>query len=250
MPIKLKKSLQIYLSKLKKPTPQLRISHRAITSSTCWILPGCKHPKTPSFAAGRHRPDSHNSDETAALADVDVDHFYHKDTHDLGNSTSFLLESSGLVDPPPDARPSQRFFVLPSSSNSLIEEARSSRNTTTFDDIGSSSNTLPDYIPESIALSAQMKGLNLPDDSIAILTYSSNPYDDFQRSMKEMVDAYFWRYRTIDWDFMEELLFCYLMLNEKKSHKYILGAFVDLIATLRQNTCRIPAKAPKYSGHW
>ncbi|KAG6780479.1 hypothetical protein POTOM_013339 [Populus tomentosa] len=38
----------------------------------------------------------------------------------------------------------------------------------------------------------------------------------------------------VEWDFMEELLFCNLNLDEKTSHKFILNAFVDLIVGLRK----------------
>ncbi|XP_027184179.1 zinc-finger homeodomain protein 2-like [Coffea eugenioides] len=42
---------------------------------------------------------------------------------------------------------------------------------------------------------------------------------------------------------MEELLFCYLNLNDKKSYRFILRAFVDLIVVLRENSSGAPAKS-------
>ncbi|XP_010249776.1 PREDICTED: transcription repressor OFP14 [Nelumbo nucifera] len=255
MPKNLQKALQIYLSKLKKPTPQLFIPRNAITSSTSWILSGCKYPKTPSFAVDRSRPDSHDND-AAALVDIDRFQFenfsslYSNGSDDetirLGSSSGFLFESPRFVDPPPDLHASQRFFVSPGTSGSLIEEARLSASTS--DGIGSSSTTFQDSTTESVTVSSETMGLNLPSDSIAVLTSSSDPYEDFRRSMKEMVEDRLHHHQTIDWEFMEELLFSYLNLNEKKSYKYILGAFVDMVVTLRQNSQTAPAKAGKDSG--
>ncbi|XVF25007.1 hypothetical protein REPUB_Repub13aG0177100 [Reevesia pubescens] len=88
-----------------------------------------------------------------------------------------------------------------------------------------------------------IKSPSIPNECIAVLTYSPNPYDDFKRSMQEMVEARLKHHSTIDWDFMEELLFCYLNLNDKKSYKFILSAFVDLIVDLRQNERKIPARS-------
>ncbi|KAL2904789.1 Transcription repressor OFP14 [Bienertia sinuspersici] len=52
--------------------------------------------------------------------------------------------------------------------------------------------------------------------------------------MQEMLDAKINSNQRVDWDFLEELLFCYLRLNEKKQYRYILSAFVDLVVALRQ----------------
>jgi uncharacterized protein (TIGR01568 family) len=86
----------------------------------------------------------------------------------------------------------------------------------------------------------------LPDNCVALLSYSPSPYDDFRRSMQELVESKYGKlennHRKIDWDFMEEILFCYLNLNEKKSHKFILSAFVDLITVMRRNSEAAPGK--------
>ncbi|GFP88880.1 transcription repressor ofp14 [Phtheirospermum japonicum] len=87
-----------------------------------------------------------------------------------------------------------------------------------------------------------------PDDFIALLTYSPSPYDDFRRSMQEMVDARVEHNGKVDWEFLEELLFCYLDLNNKKSYRYILRAFVDLIVLLRENSGTVPAIRPSLGG--
>ncbi|XP_043725585.1 transcription repressor OFP14-like [Telopea speciosissima] len=266
------KSLQIYLSKLKKPTPsQLPLHSNSIKTSSNWILSGCRHPKTSSFSIDRNQPNNtskDDDDDAATLTDVDrflYENFnslycktdnYNNEGGDDGNNNqrrentnpgAFLFESPRLGEAaPPDVRPSNRFFVSPGTTNSLIEESRSSLST--CDDIGSSSTTATTTttnLRESMALSSakiQSIDLDLPDDSIAVLIYTRDPYEDFRQSMEEMVEDRLSQHETVDWDFMEELLVCYLKLNEKKSYKYILGAFVDLMVILRQNSSNSPGK--------
>lgn len=70
------------------------------------------------------------------------------------------------------------------------------------------------------------------DGSFAVYVYSSRPYNEFFASMVEMVECKLDQDHTVGWDYMEELLLNYLELNEKKVHKYILQAFVDVIEVL------------------
>ncbi|VFQ73089.1 unnamed protein product [Cuscuta campestris] len=59
---------------------------------------------------------------------------------------------------------------------------------------------------------------------------SSNPFEDFRRSMEEMVEGHEGLHQ--DWEFLEELLACYLRINGRDNHGYIVGAFVDLLVHL------------------
>ncbi|KAJ4836681.1 hypothetical protein Tsubulata_043324 [Turnera subulata] len=212
----------------------------------------------------QHGGDSSKDDDAATLSDVDRFLFENfrslyisnegeqdqkrkdklEDDDRVQSSNSLLFESPRFLDPPPNFSAGggshRRFFVAPGSSGSLMEEARaSSTSAATEENVGSSSgsttfNTLND---ESIIASSnedQVKHVRLPDDCIAVLAYSPSPYEDFRRSMQEMVQERLEHKGKIDWDFMEELLFCYLNLNEKKSHRFILSAFVDLIVRLRK----------------
>lgn len=157
---------------------------------------------------------------------------------------------------PPGMR-NRRFFVAPAaaSSCSLIEEARRSL-TSSSEDIISSMMSSTIAISASTANDLTRRTTDhhehdddedaerelSPDDFITVLTYSLNPYDEFKKSMQEMIDA---RHRDggeINWEFMEELLFCFLNLNDKKSHGFILSAFVDLVVVLRENAGCVPAK--------
>ncbi|KAL8036422.1 hypothetical protein ABFS82_12G154600 [Erythranthe guttata] len=72
------------------------------------------------------------------------------------------------------------------------------------------------------------EGRDLCKERVAIMEVESrDPLVDFRASMEEMVEA---RLNGIeDWEFLEELLACFLRVNDKSSHGYILGAFVDLL---------------------
>lgn len=259
------KTLEDYLSKVKKnPTPHIHFPSKKISSSTSWILRGCKHPKTHSFALDRNAKEGHKNDDrdAATLADIDrflfenFKSFYINDDDgetekmgsckdDNGGKTGgVLLESPRVINPTPDVCSTHRFFAGPGSSSSLMEESRTSV-TTTSEGIGSSST------PTTSAASAETttevggdpKEVMGTDDFIAVFTYSPSPYDDFRHSMEEMIEARLRLQGKVDWEFMEELLFCFLDLNDKKSYKYILSAYVDLITVLRENSGKVPARS-------
>ncbi|XP_077247278.1 transcription repressor OFP16-like [Tasmannia lanceolata] len=80
---------------------------------------------------------------------------------------------------------------------------------------------------------------------LAVPTYSPDPYADFRRSMDEMVKAQGLDVRS-DWDRLHELLLCYLALNRKNTHKFIVGAFADLIKSLMKSNDRSESDV---SGH-
>ncbi|KAJ0985593.1 hypothetical protein J5N97_003949 [Dioscorea zingiberensis] len=211
----LQKSIKIYFSKLKKPTLHLP-NHPNSGSGASRLLSVCKYPKTPSFAGNRDQSD--DRDHAATLSDVD--RFLYENFHSLygGGPTESSSESPRLTDPLPDSvRSSGRFFVFPGASNSLLEEARLSATSSLSD-----------------------QGPVVPGGGVAVMTFSKDPYDDFRRSMQDMVDA---RHvdpeQPLDWDFMEELLFCFLELNDRTVHKYILRAFTDLTVSFRR---KVPAR--------
>ncbi|XP_057458623.1 transcription repressor OFP14 [Lotus japonicus] len=274
MPKKIQKTLQDYLIKIKNPHSQIQ----SLSSPKKWALSGCKHPKTPSFAIYGVQSNNHNhnqKDDAATLADVDRFLFENfrslyltdddeteqnrakteqnrvkteenrakqnksEDEEEAPTLASFLFESPRFIDPPPDLCGSARFFVKPGNSGSLVEDALSL--TTTSDEAGSGSLTTVNDSSSSSNSPHDSKGTaSLPDNCVALLTYSRSPYEEFRRSMEEMVEARSRDNRegvaVVDWDFMQELLFCYLNLNEKKTHKFILSAFVDLVADMRRSS--------------
>lgn len=66
---------------------------------------------------------------------------------------------------------------------------------------------------------------------VAVQTYSPDPYSDFRQSMVEMIEARDLTDVKADWDFLNELLLCYLTLNPKHTHKFIVGAFADVVVS-------------------
>lgn len=74
----------------------------------------------------------------------------------------------------------------------------------------------------------------------AVPKMSPDPYEDFKKSIEEMVAALGLRRPAVDDQDeqqqqqqqvrrLQELLLCYLALNRKNAHKYIVGAFADVL---------------------
>ena len=251
MPNKLQKSFQDYQSKIKKQTPHLHFLHGSFSSATSKIILSCKHPRSFSFDgeckdsrkdSDRDQDQDHKKNEDNAATLEDIDRFLfenfkslYAENHDdddnedeekAQNSQNHhsnifaqggtLFDSPRLFTPPPDLCGSHRFFRSPASSSSSCSSAQ-----------GHNSPAIP-------------KGV---EDCIAILKVSPCPYEEFRRSMTEVIEGRIYDNQRVDWDFMEELLFCYLRLNEKKQYRYILSAFVDLVGNLRQNSTSRERKA-------
>ncbi|XP_039114852.1 transcription repressor OFP12-like [Dioscorea cayenensis subsp. rotundata] len=85
------------------------------------------------------------------------------------------------------------------------------------------SNSIVDSAAVPIGSSGSASGLAVP-------TYSPDPYADFRRSMEEMVAAL--GLGLAGRAELQELLLCYLALNRRHAHKYIVGAFADLLVGL------------------
>ncbi|KAH6821578.1 hypothetical protein C2S53_016688 [Perilla frutescens var. hirtella] len=67
---------------------------------------------------------------------------------------------------------------------------------------------------------------------VAVQTFSPDPYSDFRQSMLAMIEARDLSDVEADWEFLNELLVCYLTLNPKHTHKFIVGAFADVVVSL------------------
>ncbi|CAI9104585.1 OLC1v1003289C1 [Oldenlandia corymbosa var. corymbosa] len=276
MPNQIQKSLQDYISKMKqKPNSQNQFppTPRSISSSTSWILRGCKHPRTPSFSSssdqnknnGKESKQHSNatSDHDAGAATLaDVDRFLsenfktlyeNQEEEQVQDVTEMMIKTridddhqaekeESLIEiiPISGRMPARRINPRPRRSSSdrvyTPPPAAASAGSISSDDVSSTSTTTAGGGGK-----AETEQLS-PDDFITVLTYSRNPYDDFKNSMQEMIDARLQHNGKINWEFMEELLFCYLNLNDKKSHRFILRAFVDLVVTLCENQgCVVPA---------
>ncbi|XP_047083629.1 transcription repressor OFP12-like [Lolium rigidum] len=85
--------------------------------------------------------------------------------------------------------------------------------------------------------SAHAGVIGLGAAGVAVPTYSPDPHADFLKSMEEMsaalqLDAR----RRGDRARLHELLLCYLALNDKRAHRYIVSAFTDLLLRLTATT--------------
>ncbi|XP_071721297.1 transcription repressor OFP16-like [Rutidosis leptorrhynchoides] len=107
------------------------------------------------------------------------------------------------------------FFSSPGRSNSIIESSSPS----------TSSLASTSFTPDD-------GGDGFAGGGVAIPTISPDPYFDFRKSMQEMVEARDINDARANWDYLHELLTCYLDLNPKSAHKFIVGAFADLLVTL------------------
>ncbi|KAI8522921.1 hypothetical protein RHMOL_Rhmol13G0034300 [Rhododendron molle] len=112
---------------------------------------------------------------------------------------------------------SQRFFFSsPGRSNSIVESSSS------FSSSSSSSSSL----------TTSVRSDSIVGGGVAVPTYSQDPFEDFRRSMQEMVEARRLVDVSADWNHLHELLTCYLSLNPKSAHKFIVRAFSDLLVSM------------------
>ncbi|KAL6655872.1 hypothetical protein ACP70R_006698 [Stipagrostis hirtigluma subsp. patula] len=188
------------------------------SSSAASFFSGCLHPRTHSFATGRRK---------------------HHDDDDGGDALAFNF---------------QALRVGPAAVASGSDDGSS-----TTQDSDCRGEEKGDGMPAPAAPKAVIGG---GGGGVAVVTFSAAPYDDFRRSMREMVDAGARREAgsgaaprvpatAVDWDFMEELLFCYLQLNDRAVHKDILRAFTDTVAALRRRRRRATAtKSRRTRGPW
>ncbi|BAT85457.1 hypothetical protein LR48_Vigan50s002500 [Vigna angularis] len=119
------------------------------------------------------------------------------------------------------------FFTYPGRSNSIVES------TITDTDCATSSSSLGNPVA-----TVDEKAKTALEGSVAVEMYSLDPYADFRRSMEEMVAA---SPELIDVEAnWKELLFCYLALNPRSTHKFILFAFSDLLLSLMSHSSPPP----------
>ncbi|KAJ8458187.1 hypothetical protein OPV22_031113 [Ensete ventricosum] len=123
-----------------------------------------------------------------------TDSFFTRSSEEQESFSTASEDSDG--DPVVRGLRSDRLFFCPGETSSILEEAKTGE---------------------------------LPfKDSVVLAMESEDPYRDFRLSMEEMVVAHGLR----NWERLEELLVWYLRVNGKKTHGFIVGAFVDLLAGL------------------
>jgi len=189
----------------------------------------CSNSATPESESPPLSPvttSSHHNTQCPSSSSMMIKNFNSIYDPTLTSNNSFsstFFSTTTFFEPEPEPQPadfatafaSQRFFFSsPGHSNSLLSKTTQHRS---------------DGDVEKMKMSKKVafKG------SVAVATYSPDPYVDFRRSMQEMVEA---RPELMDvksnWNVLHELLLCYLALNPKNTHKFILGAFADLLVSL------------------
>ncbi|QCE06457.1 transcription repressor OFP16-like [Vigna unguiculata] len=198
----------------------------------------CSNSATPDSETPPLSPittSSHHNIHSASPSSIMIKNFnsIYDPTLTSNNSfTSTFFSTTTFFEPEPEPQPadfatacaSQRFFFSsPGHSNSLLQYT----NKATQHHSPSLREDGADVEKTKMNKKVPFKG------SVAVATYSPDPYVDFRRSMQEMVEA---RPELMDvksnWNVLHELLLCYLALNPKNTHKFILGAFADLLVSL------------------
>ncbi|KAI4301240.1 hypothetical protein L6164_034536 [Bauhinia variegata] len=177
-------------------------------------------------------PINNNSSSSPSFLIKNFNSLYEDSTAATSSSLSRTSTTTSAYEPELERDPepadfatvfaSQRFFFSsPGRSNSIIESSNAECTTSS---------------PSSSETKSDQKIFNF-NNSVAVPTYSPDPYLDFRRSMQEMVEA---RPELMDvksnWEILHELLLCYLALNPKTTHNYIVSAFADLLVTLMSSS--------------
>ncbi|XP_076944381.1 transcription repressor OFP16-like [Bidens hawaiensis] len=134
----------------------------------------------------------------------------------------------GAPDIPTVVASDRFFFSSPGRSNSIFESTSHSTSS-----VASTSFVVD--LTEDVDAHAVVGGFENIESvggGLAIPAISPDPYYDFRKSMQEMVEARDFIDVRANWDYLNELLTCYLDLNPKSAHKFIVGAFADLLVTL------------------
>ncbi|XP_031488637.1 transcription repressor OFP16-like [Nymphaea colorata] len=219
MPNALHKALQTYFSRARRTVPPSPDNPSPTTtassgsSNASWLFSACRFPKTPSFALDRTADPADGVHHFNTLYVTDDSDHPPEFTSNSGSQSSGFSTDSVSVDISLDlasAVASERFFIVPGTSNSILEDCTGE---TPAKKVSSETKTA------------------LVADGIAVTTFSPDPFVDFRQSMQEMVEARA-QERAVDWEYLEELFFCYMKLNHPHDHKFILAAFADLLESL------------------
>uniref|UniRef100_A0A7N0T3B2 Transcription repressor n=1 Tax=Kalanchoe fedtschenkoi TaxID=63787 RepID=A0A7N0T3B2_KALFE len=180
----------------------------------------CKHPKTISFRLSRDGGDGIFKTVNSVYLDISEPGIINTSTDpapscffaDCRQSTSTSPEEESVESVISRVVRSERLFFEPERSNSILQGV----------------------------LVGQHQQVPFKE-SVAHAMESKNPYLDFRRSMEEMVEYH----ELNEWGHLVHLLDWYLKANGNKNHKFIIGAFVDLVMSI--NNVRSDATSTYYS---
>ncbi|CAM0881558.1 unnamed protein product [Alopecurus aequalis] len=210
---KLRKSLQRCISRKLKKIPPIHIPSSAIPANMASrrLFSTCRFPRTPSLDIDQAATaDGNNSNRgnghAATLSDVDrflFENFRSLYIHDRDENV--CLSS------------------LPGTSKSLVQPT-------------AETSSLSDSVTQDAGDIGEKRAGDDSGNNTAVVLFSMDPYTDFRRSMQDMIRMHHGQEsQSLDWEFLEELLFYYLQLNDRSVHKYILKAFADLTAGTHKN---------------
>ncbi|KAJ4895317.1 Transcription repressor OFP12 [Raphanus sativus] len=145
---------------------------------------------------------------------------------DSSSSSTSLDESDNYSfspdhSPPPDLTAvlaSRRFFFSSPGRSNLITDSPDLRPLLNCKTATGTNTTAPRLLTGGTAVKQYVQ--------------SPDPYNDFRRSMQEMLDAVTVAGDVHRNEFLHELLLSYLSLNSVDTHKFIIKAFADILVSL------------------
>uniref|UniRef100_A0A7C9DSN7 Transcription repressor n=1 Tax=Opuntia streptacantha TaxID=393608 RepID=A0A7C9DSN7_OPUST len=223
-----------FLSHSKSLDPKLSSFHPP------WPWPSCVNIKTLSFRATDPEDDNFRTFNSAFLDSETTPSGSFVTVSSSSNSFSTMSEDSGdPLESVIQGLRSDRLFFEPEKSSSLLSMS-SSQTLVETEEKGCSSDIEADKDDDKEGKEGETVAYK---ESEMLSMESENPYEDFRRSMEEMVEAH----EVKDWKGLEELLGCYLRINGKTNHGYIVGAFIDLLVSLSFVSFTSSTDTPTYS---
>ncbi|KAF8044237.1 hypothetical protein BT93_A2274 [Corymbia citriodora subsp. variegata] len=207
--------------------------HVAGDAASTWPWPYCHQPRTLSFRDADPIFKTINSafvlDSTADTSEPSSFPIAAAAASTSGASPSFSTGPSQLPD---DCAGGGGGDDEDTAVESLIRGARSEGRLFFEPSRGDTSSILADQSSRSNAKAnedaCEANDEAFKKENVTLLAMESrDPYEDFRKSMEEMVEAQ--GVKGDDWECLKKLLYWYLRVNDRDNHGYIYGAFVDLL---------------------
>ncbi|KAL8132102.1 hypothetical protein AgCh_007845 [Apium graveolens] len=224
---------------LFKPTDQILSS-----SSSSWPWPNCGSPKTLSFRAEKIMNSMFVTNESRYI------------NSSVSEESSTILSTTVLE---------EEDCLADQTIENVIRGAKTSSERLFFDNhagettscLLADQNQLSNSNNKSIITSTTSNRIDCAtsndrykyctSDKVLLMEMDSrDPYDDFKKSMEEMVEANGFNVKD-DWESLHQLLKWYLQVNDKSNHGYIVGAFVDLLVSLEYSSASSSFSSPTSS---
>ncbi|CAH8268388.1 unnamed protein product [Arabidopsis lyrata] len=190
---------------LNKNTSSSSFSSNSSSSSSSWPWPSCHQQNLKTTISSK-----------ASFVVNKPKHVYESEppprsfSSSPSSSYSSFSSTSHAMENPPEIESIENVIKGIKSSKRLI-----------FEQSGTSNSILED--------ATKREDHEEEEDFMLLSLESNDPYSDFKNSMEKMVEAHVLHH---DWISLEKLLFWFLKVNVKTSHRYIFAAFVDLVLNL------------------